>query len=140
MAITVTPHLNFRGNAREAIEFYHSVFGGSLLTSTHEETGTELANPGEAPWLAFGEVTTEDGFHLAVYDVPTPLPYDPGTQPYYLMVSSGDPKEITRYWEKLRVGASVQDDLGPKPWSSLYGLLVDRFGVMWALNLDMPQD
>jgi len=34
MATTLNPYLNFRGNAREAMEFYEGIFGGTLTVAT----------------------------------------------------------------------------------------------------------
>lgn len=34
MTIQTTTHLNFRGDARQALEFYRSVFGGHLVLTT----------------------------------------------------------------------------------------------------------
>jgi PhnB protein len=39
MSITNTAHLNFRGDARQALEFYHSVFGGQLMIATYGQFG-----------------------------------------------------------------------------------------------------
>lgn len=39
MSITATPDLNFRGDARAALEFYRSVFGGDLHVSTYADFG-----------------------------------------------------------------------------------------------------
>jgi PhnB protein len=36
MGITLNPYLNFRGNAREAMEFYEGVFGGTLNITAPE--------------------------------------------------------------------------------------------------------
>ncbi len=47
MGIATTTHLNFRGQAREALEFYQSVFGGHLVLVTHAQSyGTQ--DPAEA--------------------------------------------------------------------------------------------
>ena len=35
MSVQTTPHLNFRGDARAALELYRSVFGGELVVTTY---------------------------------------------------------------------------------------------------------
>jgi uncharacterized glyoxalase superfamily protein PhnB len=58
MSITTTAHLNFRGNAREALEFYHSVFGGEIMVITYGDFGMpkELPDASKAVW---GQVTAD---------------------------------------------------------------------------------
>lgn len=84
MSVSVVTHLNFAGNAREALEFYQSVFGGQLLIGTYGEGGvphddsadssraTFDAVPADSPYaghVSFGMVMAENGFRLAAYDV-----------------------------------------------------------------------
>lgn len=44
-------------------------------------------------------------------------------------------EEVTGYWEKLSAGATVVVPLGPAGWAPLYGMLQDRFGVVWVLDV-----
>lgn len=83
MSITTTAHLNFRGNAREALAFYQSVFGGQLMVATYGQVGVPHDSPDsdkavfapvdpaapDAEHVAFGMVAAENGFRLAAYDV-----------------------------------------------------------------------
>ncbi|MFC3686731.1 VOC family protein [Aquipuribacter hungaricus] len=143
MTVTTTTHLNFRGRGAEALAFYRSVFGGQVTALTFADAHNlrsegGLATAEEADQVMWGEVRSEDGFHVMVYDVPSALSYDPGDRPVYVSVrgaaDAGD--EVTRYWEGLRDGGTVQVDLGPAPWGApLYGMLTDRFGVTWVLDV-----
>ena len=45
------------------------------------------------------------------------------------------PQEITAHWEKLAEGATVVQPLAPAQWAPLYGMLTDRFGVAWVLDV-----
>jgi uncharacterized glyoxalase superfamily protein PhnB len=47
MSVSTTPHLNFRGQAREALEFYRSVFGGDLSIATYSDIHA-VEEPGQA--------------------------------------------------------------------------------------------
>jgi PhnB protein len=127
MTITTTTHLNFRGDARQALEFYQSVFGGDLALVPH---------PGdEAGQIMWGQVHAPDGFHVMAYDVPGTLSYDPGDKPVFVSVRGTDAGELTTYWKALSEGATVLQDLAPAGWSPLYGMLKDRFGVTWVLDV-----
>ena len=57
MSLNAVPHLNFRGQAREALEFYRSVFGGQLNVITYGDFGMPAEVPG-AQNVVFGEVGT----------------------------------------------------------------------------------
>ena len=72
MSVTTTTHLNFRGRALEALEFYQSVFGGDLVAVTYSQAHA-AQRPEEADQIMWGEVRSEDGFHVMAYDVPASL-------------------------------------------------------------------
>lgn len=55
MSITATTHLNFRGDARQALEFYHSIFGGHLMIATYGQVGVPQDDPNGGP-ATFGPV------------------------------------------------------------------------------------
>ncbi|MBL7261171.1 hypothetical protein [Paractinoplanes lichenicola] len=46
-----------------------------------------------------------------------------------------DAEELTGYWKALSEGATVIEELATSAWSPLYGMLKDRFGVTWVLDL-----
>ena len=143
MAITTTTHLNFRGDARAALEFYRSVFGGQIVLITFADAHNVqseggLAATDEVDQIMWGQVQGDNGFHVMGYDVPSALSYDRGDKPVFVSIrGDGDSaEEVTSYWKGLSQGASVQVDLGPAPWGApLYGMLTDRFGVTWVLDV-----
>lgn len=134
MSVNVVNHLNFRGTARAALDFYASVFGGSTIAVTYHDAHA-VQDPAEADQVMWGEVTAENGFRVMAYDVPSSLPWNPGDNAHFVSVRGDDPDEITAYWEKLADGATVRQPLGPASWSTLYGMLQDRFGVIWVLDV-----
>lgn len=141
--IKVTPHLNFRGDARSALEFYQSVFGGQIAAITFKDAHNVqsqggLAMADEADQIMWGQVLSEKGFHVMTYDVPSALSYDAGDKPVFVSVRGDSAEEVTGYWNGLKEGATVFADLGPAPWGApLYGMLKDKFGVTWVLDLEV---
>lgn len=133
MSITVTPHLNFRGDARQALEFYQSVFGGELVIASYADMGNP--DPATADHVTWGQVSTEDGFRIMAYDVYPGLPLDQGQDPFFVSVRGTDPAELQAYWDRLADGAEVKQPIGPAQWAPLYGQLTDRFGVTWVLDI-----
>ncbi|WP_165065238.1 VOC family protein [Marisediminicola senii] len=69
MTITTTTHLNFHGDARAALEFYQSVFGGDLTIATYGDFGMPAEAPGAAN-VVFGQVVSDAGFRVMAYDIP----------------------------------------------------------------------
>jgi PhnB protein len=133
MSIAVTPHLNFRDNAREALEFYASAFGGELTIISYADMGNP--DPETADRVAWGQVAGDNGFRVMAYDVYPHLPWDQGQQPFFVSVRGSDADELRRCWDQLAAGATVIQPLGPAQWAPLYGQLTDRFGVTWVLDV-----
>nr|SBO96636.1 PhnB protein; putative DNA binding 3-demethylubiquinone-9 3-methyltransferase domain protein [Nonomuraea gerenzanensis] len=126
--------MNFRGDARAALEFYQSVFGGHLAVVTYKDTGN-VQDPADADLVTWGQVLAGNGFHVMAYDVPSGMPFERGESSFFLSVRGDSAEEITAYWEKLSQGAAVVQPLGPSQWAPLYGMLKDRFGVVWVLDV-----
>jgi len=138
VSVTSTLHINLRGDARQALEFYRSVFGGEVVAVAY---GTAAAGqgPDQAEQIAWGEVVSPGGFHVMAYDVQDGRPYDLGHNAYYFSLRSTDAEEVTRCWNGLRpTAADVEVELGPSIFSPLYGKLTDRFGVTWILDVVVP--
>ena len=136
MTVLAVTHLNFRGDAHAALAFYQSVFGGNQMVITYKDAGN-VQNPAEADQIMWGQVVGEGGFRVMAYDVPFTKPWNPGEIPFFISVRGNAADEISRYWEKLSEGATVLQPLAPSGWSPLYGMLKDRFGVTWVLDVEV---
>ncbi|QCR44790.1 bleomycin resistance protein [Curtobacterium sp. SGAir0471] len=138
MSIETTTHINFDGQAREALDFWASAFGGTVTAATYGQMGASQ-DPAWADRIVFGQVATDAGFRIMAFDVWPDQPYDQGTNAFYVFVHGDDADEVTRYWEALSDGAEVRQPLAPSPWAPLAGQLRDRFGVVWQLDVAAPQ-
>jgi PhnB protein len=134
MSVTTVTHLNFRGDARRALEFYRSVSGGDLAVITYKDMG-DVADPAEADQVVWGQVRAGGGFHVMAYDVPAARPFSRGEDPFFVSLRGDSTDEITALWEGLSDGATVIVPLAPAPWAPLYGMLRDRFGITWVLDI-----
>ncbi len=134
MSVKSVTHINLRGTARQALEAYHSVFGGDIALVTYKDAGHDL-DPAQAEQIMWGQVVSANGFHVMAHDVPNAMNWNQGENPYYLSLRGDTTDEILAYWEKLLQGATVIHKLGPSIWSPLYGMLKDRFGVTWVLDV-----
>ena len=131
MATRLNPYISFKDNARQAMEFYKSVFGGELNTNTFGEFGTEGADSAK---IMHAQLEAPNGFTLMGSDVPKSLPYTPGSN-YAISLSGDDEKELRGYWDKLSKGATVAVPLEKAPWGDSFGMLTDKFGVSWLVNI-----
>ncbi|SHF88905.1 hypothetical protein [Devosia limi] len=82
-----------------------------------------------------GQVAAANGFCVMAYDVPSHLPWNPGEIAFFVSVRGDDADEILQYWTKLAVGATVIAPLAPSGWAPLYGMVRDKFGVTWVLDV-----
>jgi len=136
MSVTTTAHINFRGDARTALEFYQSVFGGDAAIATYADIQA-VESPEQAEQVSFGRLTAPNGFDIMAYDVQPSKGYDPGENPFYVTLQGADSDEITGLWEGLSDGATATlIPLGPAPFAPLYGMLTDRFGVTWIVGVN----
>lgn len=149
MTLTTTTHLNFRGDAREALEFYQSAFGGTVLISTYADFGMPAGVPG-ADSVVFGLVTAENGFRIMGYDIPGTSGGSAAAagstrresgatltdQPFFVSVRGTTLGEVEGFWAALSTGATIVEPLTSSAWSAGFGMLTDRFGVTWILDVE----
>jgi PhnB protein len=136
MAARLNPYISFDGNAREAMEFYRDVFGGSLTVNTFGEFGAQDA-PG-ADKIMHSMLETDSGFTLMASDTPPGVEYNPGTN-ISVSVSGDDADELRGYWEKLSDSGNVTVPLEKQMWGDVFGSCVDRFGISWLVNITQGQ-
>lgn len=134
MSVNAVTHLNFRGDARAALTFYQSVFGGDVLMVTYKDAGN-VQDPSEADQVMWGQVAADSGFCVMAYDVPSRMPWNQGENAFFISLRGETTEEVTAYWKKLSDGATVLQPLGPAQWAPLYGMLKDRFGVTWVVDV-----
>jgi PhnB protein len=132
VATRLNPYVTFPGTAREAMEFYKDVFGGTLAVSTFGEFGND--DPALADKVMHAMLETDRGFTLMASDPP------PGSEPIAgtsiaVSLSGDDADELRRYWERLSDGGTVTLPLEKQMWGDEFGMCMDRFGVPWLVNI-----
>jgi PhnB protein len=134
MSVKSTAHINFRGDARDALEFYKSVFGGHMTVVTFADAHnvSELSEANQVMW---GEVVAPNGFHVMAYDVPSKLGWHQGENAFFFSIRGETAQEISELWDRLSVGSTIKAPLAPSGWTPAYGMLQDRFGVTWVLDV-----
>lgn len=138
MPVTLNPYLNFKDNAHEAMEFYQSVFGGELTTSTFAEFG-QADNPADADKVMHSQLES-GGITLMGADTPSYLEYT-GAGNVSVSLSGGPDEDATlrTYWDKLSGSGSVSVPLEVAPWGDAFGMCVDGYGIAWLVNIGGTQ-
>jgi PhnB protein len=134
MSVQAVTHLNFRGQARAALAFYHAVFGGQVMLATYQDFGA-VPDGTPADGIIWGQVVSDSGMRIMAYDVQAGQAWHPGENAFYVSLRGDSVEEITTLWTDLADGGSILHPLGPAKWSPLYGMLKDRFGVTWVLDV-----
>lgn len=146
MSAAPVAHLNFAGEARDALTFYAAAFGGRSVIRTYGDVGMPAEAPG-ADRVVFGQVVAENGFTVMAYDVPGSGTLAPAgatrrqqgatltDQRFFLALQGADLAEAARYWDALADGALVVEALAASAWSPGFGMLTDRFGVTWVISV-----
>jgi len=131
MASRLNPYLNFNGTAREAMEFYKDVFGGSLVLNTFGEYG-DAGNDK----IMHGMLETDSGYTIMGADTPPGMSFNPGdTMSVSLSGDGASAAEMRRYWERLSADGTVAVPLEKQMWGDEFGMCVDRFGTPWMINI-----
>ena len=133
MTIRLNPYISFRDQAREAMTFYQTVFGGELTLSTFAEMNAS-EDPAEAEKIMHSQLEGENGLTLMAADTPSSMDFSPGNT---MSVSlSGDEETPLRgYWEKLSASGTVTVPLEKAPWGDSFGMCTDAYGVAWLVNI-----
>jgi PhnB protein len=134
MSTTLNPYLSFRDNAREAMTFYQSVFGGTLESSTFADMGM-AEDPSEANKIMHSSLTTDNGLVLMASDTPSSMNLDEGSS-YSISLSGDDGEQLRGYWDKLLDGGQMNLPLEKAPWGDLFGMLTDKFGTSWMISIE----
>ena len=137
MQTKLNPYISFKSNAREAIQFYHSVFGGKLTVSTFKEFHASQ-DPAEDNLIMHAELETENGMTLMASDTPDRMEYHPGNN-ISVSLSGDNEAALTAYFQKLSNGGMVSMPLAKAPWGDSFGMCTDKFGVGWLVNITAPK-
>jgi PhnB protein len=132
MTVQLNPYLTFNGNAREAMEFYHSVLGGELSVNTFGEFGNP--DPAQADRIMHAMLAGDKGTLMAS-DAAPGTPFTPSNNSMTCSLSGGPGDGLEEVWAKLSDGGQVTLPFEKQVWGDQFGMCVDRFGVPWMVNI-----
>jgi PhnB protein len=133
----LTPYLNFQGNTREAMEFYHHVFGGDLKLSTFGEFPNPNTPEDYKDKIMHAVLTTDDLMLMASEGMPGGhVTFGDNIS---LSLAGSDSEKLTGYFNKLAEGGKITMPLAKQAWGDTFGMLTDKFGVHWMVNISSGQ-
>jgi PhnB protein len=135
MASVLNPYISFDGDARQAMEFYKSVFGGTLTSNTFGEYGA--ADGPAADQIMHSQLVTDAGITLMAADTPPHATHTYGDN-IAVSLSGTDGDELRGYWEKLSAAGKVSVPLEKQMWGDEFGMCTDQFGINWMVNITQP--
>jgi PhnB protein len=133
MQSLLNPYISFKDNAREAMEFYKTVFGGKLTVSTFKDYHASQ-DPSEDDKVMHSMLEAENGITFMASDTPNRMEYRPGNN-ISISLSGDNLAELKGYFEKLAAGGTITMPLEQAPWGDTFGMCTDKFGIAWLVNV-----
>lgn len=132
MSVQLNPYLSFKDDARQAMEFYRSVFGGELTVSTFKEFHASQ-DPSEDHKVMHAKLEA-NGIVLMASDTPKRMEHQLGSG-ISLSLSGDDQATLTGYFNKLAAGGMIVMPLEKAVWGDTFGMCRDKFGMQWMVNI-----
>jgi PhnB protein len=139
---TITPYLNFDGNAEEAFNFYKSVFGGDFLTIQRikEVPGAEQYPVNEQNRIMHVALPIGQGSILMASDILPSMGHKLTIgNNFHITINPQSESEADKLFKALSAGGKVTMPLEKAFWGAYFGMLTDKFGVQWMVNYDENQ-
>ena len=133
----IVTSLSFKGQCREAFEFYAQVLGGEITAAYPFGDG-----PPDMPikpeykdwlmhcWLQVGDQALMGSDMHPDYAPDMHKPKDG----FDVTLHFDDAAEARRIFEGLSEGGEIRMPFAESPWSPGFGGFTDRFGVPWMIN------
>jgi PhnB protein len=134
MQSKLNPYISFNNNTRQAMEFYKHVFGGNLTLTTFRES-----HAGDSDFIMHAMLEADNGITFMASDPPPGMEPDTGTS-IRMSLSGDNEEELRGYWQKLSEGAAIELPLETAPWGDTFGMLTDKFGIQWMVNITGPNE
>lgn len=130
------PYLNFDGETREAMTFYHKALGGDLNIMSFADSGQQ-APPGDENRVMHAKLENGPAVLMAS-DTMRGHPFVKGTN-VHVNVDCDSNEEIDRVFKAMSEGSKITMPLQDTFWGARFGMLTDKFGVNWMFNCEQKK-
>jgi PhnB protein len=137
MVTRLNPYISFENTAKPAMEHYQKVLGGELTLSTFGDMGDTSESK---DLIMHASLETPAGITLMAADTPPGMTFSGGSQ-ISVSLSGDDETELRGFWDGLGEGGTVTMPLEKQVWGDVFGMVTDRFGITWMVNIagEQPQ-
>jgi PhnB protein len=136
------PYISFNGTCEEAVKFYQSIIGGTISSVKFSEMPPSEEMPISETWkdkIMHTTLTFDDGNVLYFSDSWEQSPVQFGNFSTLHLVVDNE-KQVYDFVEKLAVGGEITMPADKTFWNSVYGSLVDKYGISWGIEFEIPQE
>ncbi len=137
----IIPHLRYNNDAKEAAEFYTSIFPASKIVNIDISHDSQAGDLHKVSFELWGEkfIAADAGPDFKF----TPaISFMVNFDPLFFESSPSQEeaaiKKLDEIWEKLSEGGMVMMPVGEYPFSKRYGWIQDKYGLSWQLILTNP--
>lgn len=136
MAVTINSYISFNGDAKEAMDFYKSVFGGEVYSDMFGSFASDTMPVADEDKnkIMHAYLKGDNGIELMAADTPKGMPYQEGAR-ISLTLNGDDEATLRGYWDKLSKDATITAPLKKAPWGDTFGMLTDTYGIHWMVNI-----
>ena len=134
-SVTLHPYIYFKGQAKEAMEFYKSVFGGELSITPYSDVPGMAVEEGQEDWAMHVQLSGGD-VKLFASDTSQASPVAAKIE---LALGGEDETRLREIFGKLSEDGEVRQPLHKESWGDIFGNLTDRYGVVWMMNIMVPK-
>jgi PhnB protein len=133
----IKPYIAFKGNCKEAIEFYRDKLGGEILfIQTYGESPMKGRGPDDK--IMHCSIEIGDSVIMACDNVFEKSPTTVGNN-ISLALGGNDIAQVESIFEKMSDGANIIMPMQETFWARRFGMLTDKFGINWMFNVDKPE-
>ena len=128
----VQPYLAFRGDCKNALQFYKSVLGGTIVNEqTYDNVDIDLPN-NYRDKLQHAELKGS-GFHIMAYDAAPDTPLTNGTN-INMSIDLDSKEEAEEVFNQLSNSGKVHTPFQEMSWDACYGRCSDQYNISWMVN------
>ena len=135
--MSLHPYLFFNGTCEEAFKFYAEILGGTIeaMVTYAEAPSDDNPLPEHPGKIMHAYLKFEDSALMASDAPPDRFERMAG---FYVQVAFAEPSQAERVFSALAAGGKVQLPLEETFWARRFGMVTDRFGVPWMVNVNKP--
>lgn len=128
----IEPYLFFEGRCEEALDFYHKALGAEVQELTHYEDSPAPTSPGHGRKGKVMHASVRVG-ESTVFASDGRCTGQSVFQGFALSLTIREELEAERLFAALADGGKIKVPLAKTFFSPRYGMVTDRFGVLWIV-------